>query len=129
MSNTVAAETDPCSLATGHRTAHRRAPPPRTAARAGLRFGPYRLRTAARAGLRFGPHRPDSAWKGQPVQPGAPRTISPSGQNRPVDLARIGWIVTVLACLIAVLILLLQAYYGYALVTFAVAVSAAFNLT
>lgn len=36
---------------------------------------------------------------------------------------------TVLACLVAVLILLVQGYYGYALVTFAVAVSAAFNLT
>lgn len=36
---------------------------------------------------------------------------------------------TVLACLVAVLILLTQGYYGYALVTFAVAVSAAFNLT
>ena len=57
------------------------------------------------------------------------RAISASGQNRPVDLARVGWIMTVVACLVAVLILLLQGYYGYALVTFAVAVSAAFNLT
>jgi hypothetical protein len=46
-----------------------------------------------------------------------------------VDLARVGWIMTVAACLVAVLILLLQGYYGYALVTFAVAASAAFNLT
>lgn len=46
-----------------------------------------------------------------------------------MDLARVAWIVTVFACLVAVLILLLQGYYGYALVTFAVAVSAAFNLT
>jgi hypothetical protein len=45
-----------------------------------------------------------------------------------VDLARIGWLVTVLACLIAVLILVLQGYYGYAAVTFAVAASAAINL-
>jgi hypothetical protein len=37
-----------------------------------------------------------------------------------VDLARIGWLATVLACLVAVLILLLQGYYGYAGVTFAV---------
>ena len=57
------------------------------------------------------------------------RVIFASGQNRRVDLARVGWIVTVVACLVAVLILLLQGYYGYALVTFAVAVSAAFNLT
>jgi hypothetical protein len=46
-----------------------------------------------------------------------------------VDLARIGWLATVLACLVAVLILLLQGYYGYAGVTFAVAVSAAINVT
>ena len=49
-------------------------------------------------------------------------------QNRTVDLARIGWLVTVLACLLAVTILLIQGYYGYAGVTFAVAVSAAINL-
>jgi hypothetical protein len=46
-----------------------------------------------------------------------------------VDLARLGWLVTVLACLVAVLILLLEGYFGYAGVTFAVAVSAAINLT
>jgi hypothetical protein len=46
-----------------------------------------------------------------------------------VDLARIAWVVTVLACLVAVAILLLQGYYGYAGVTLAVAVSAGINLT
>jgi cell division protein FtsW (lipid II flippase) len=51
-----------------------------------------------------------------------------SGQNRPVDLARIAWLVTALLCLIAVLILVLQRDFGYAAVTFAVAVSAAINL-
>ncbi len=45
-----------------------------------------------------------------------------------VDLARLGWLVTVLACLVAVLILLLEGYFGYAGVTFAVAASAAINL-
>jgi len=45
-----------------------------------------------------------------------------------VDLGRIGWLATVLACLIAVLILVLQGYLGYAGVTLAVAVSAAINL-
>lgn len=45
-----------------------------------------------------------------------------------VDLARISWLVTVGACLIAVLILILEGYLGYAGVTFAVAVSAAVNL-
>jgi hypothetical protein len=50
-------------------------------------------------------------------------------ENRGVNLARIGWLTTVLACLIAVLILGLQGYYGYAGVTLAVAISAAINLT
>jgi hypothetical protein len=45
-----------------------------------------------------------------------------------VDLARISWLVTVLACLIAALILVLQGYLGYAVVTFAVAASAAINI-
>ena len=51
-----------------------------------------------------------------------------SDENRRVDLARIAWLVTVLICLIAVLILALQGYLGYAAVTFAVAVAAALNL-
>lgn len=46
-----------------------------------------------------------------------------------MDLARLGWFVTVLACLVAVLILLAEGYFGYAGVTFAVAVSAGINLT
>jgi hypothetical protein len=46
-----------------------------------------------------------------------------------VDLARIAWLVTVGACLIAVLVLVIQGYIGYAAVTLAVAVSAAINLT
>ncbi len=45
-----------------------------------------------------------------------------------MNLGRIAWLLTVLACLVAVLILLLDGYYGYAGVTFAVAVSAAVNL-
>ena len=49
-------------------------------------------------------------------------------QNRRVDLARIAWLATVLACLVAVVILALDRYYGYAGVTLAVALSAAINL-
>jgi hypothetical protein len=45
-----------------------------------------------------------------------------------VDLARAAWLVTVVACIIAVLILILDGYYGYAGVTLAVAISAAINL-
>lgn len=46
-----------------------------------------------------------------------------------MDLGRVAWVMTVLACLIAALVLLLQGYYGYASVTAAVAVSAGINLT
>jgi hypothetical protein len=45
-----------------------------------------------------------------------------------MDLARIAWLSVVFACLIAVLILVLQGYLGYAAVIFTVAASAAINL-
>ena len=45
-----------------------------------------------------------------------------------MDLSRIAWLMTVVACLVAVLILFLDGYYGYAGVTLAVALSAAINL-
>ena len=45
-----------------------------------------------------------------------------------MDLVRVGWLVTVLVCLITVLILAVQGYLGYAGVTLAVALAAAFNL-
>jgi len=70
--------------------------------------------------------------RSEPV--GANRTVR-HGQPSPpaatigaVDLARIGWLVTVFACTVAVLILVLEGYFGYAGVTFAVAVSAAINV-
>ena len=50
------------------------------------------------------------------------------GQNTAVDLGRLAWLGTVFVCLLVVLILVLQGYYGYAGVTFAVAVAAAINL-
>jgi len=46
-----------------------------------------------------------------------------------VELGRIAWSATVLACLVTVAILIIDGYYGYAEVTFAVAVSAGINLT
>jgi hypothetical protein len=55
-------------------------------------------------------------------------TVSEAEQNTAVDLGRLAWLGTVLACLIAVLVLVLQGYYGYAAVTFAVALAAAINL-
>ena len=45
-----------------------------------------------------------------------------------MPLSRIAWLVTVVACLITALLLLISAYYGYAIITLAVAVSAAINL-
>jgi hypothetical protein len=45
-----------------------------------------------------------------------------------VPLSRIAWLVTVVICVVASLILLLSGYYGYAGVVFAVALSAAINL-
>jgi hypothetical protein len=45
-----------------------------------------------------------------------------------MDLARVGWLSIVFGCLVAVLILVVQGYLGYAAVTFAVAASAAINL-
>lgn len=49
-------------------------------------------------------------------------------ENSLVNLGRIAWLVAVIACLVTVLILVLEGYYGYAGVTFAVAVAAGINL-
>ena len=46
-----------------------------------------------------------------------------------MDLARIAWLTTALACAVAAAILLWEGYVGYAGVTFAVMLSAAINLT
>jgi hypothetical protein len=45
-----------------------------------------------------------------------------------MNVGQIAWVATVLACLIAAGILILQGYFGYGAVTFAVAASAAINL-
>ena len=54
--------------------------------------------------------------------------VAPGSENRRVDLARFGWLATLLVCLVTVLVLAVQGYYGYAGVAFAVALSAAINL-
>ena len=54
--------------------------------------------------------------------------VVPEDDNGIVDLGRMAWLGTVLACLIAVFVLVLQGYYGYAAVTFAVALAAGINL-
>jgi hypothetical protein len=58
-----------------------------------------------------------------------PAPSPPVGTMIAVNLGRIAWVVTVLACLVTAAILLLQGYYGYAGVTLAVALSAAINLS
>jgi hypothetical protein len=65
-----------------------------------------------------------------PAEPGGELSASKlgEGQNRSVDLLRIGWLATVFVCLIVVLTLVLDGYLGYAGVAFAVAVAAAINL-
>ncbi len=45
-----------------------------------------------------------------------------------MPLPRIAWLVTVAACLIAFVLLLISGYQGYAFVVLAVAASAAINL-
>ena len=63
----------------------------------------------------------------QPSWPGA-RIPPVDVEESTVNLGRAAWLVTVFACLVAVLILILDGYYGYAGVTLAVAISAAINL-
>jgi hypothetical protein len=56
------------------------------------------------------------------------RRVGAAARIAPVNLARIAWLCAVLACLVTVLILTLQGYYGYAGVTLAVAIAAGINL-
>jgi hypothetical protein len=62
-------------------------------------------------------------------RPQPPQSSTPAARMSAVNLGRLVWLLTVLACLVAVLILLLNGYYGYAGVTLAVAISAAINLS
>jgi hypothetical protein len=45
-----------------------------------------------------------------------------------MQLGRIAWLVTTIACLSAAVVVLIEGYRGYAAVAFAVAISAAINL-
>jgi hypothetical protein len=73
--------------------------------------------------------------RGDPVGPPTAAAVLTGGENNrvdaeesTVDLGRVAWLVTVGACSIAVLVLILDGYYGYAGVTLAVAISAGINL-
>jgi hypothetical protein len=48
--------------------------------------------------------------------------------HTPVRVSRIPWLVTVLICVVAALLLLISGYQGYAAVVLAVGASAAINL-
>jgi hypothetical protein len=79
----------------------------------------------------FERHLPDAQTYPNLIDPRSPRP-PPSRWTatiKLVELGRIAWIGTVLVCLVTVAILLIDGYYGYAEVTFAVAVSAGINLT
>ena len=52
----------------------------------------------------------------------------PSREYGGVTLPRIAWLITVVICLVASLLLLLSGYLGYAGVLLAIALSAAINL-
>ena len=45
-----------------------------------------------------------------------------------MQLGRLAWLVTTIACLVAAVVVLVDGYRGYAAVAFAVAISAAINL-
>jgi len=54
--------------------------------------------------------------------------VGSARDNDAVSFSRIAWLVTVLACMLTCLALLLSGYQGYAAVFFAVGASAAVNL-
>jgi hypothetical protein len=82
--------------------------------------GEQELRELGRAAL---------ARAAEPAPQREPDEPVPAEDHNPsVDLARVAWLVSVLACLLAVTILALDGYVGYAGVTLAVAVAAAINL-
>jgi hypothetical protein len=45
-----------------------------------------------------------------------------------MQLGRIAWMITTVACLVAAAVVLVNGYHGYAVVAFAVALSAGINL-
>jgi hypothetical protein len=106
-----------------HDDAPARDAPARDAAEPGLRaLGRDALARAER-------EQPSPVLAREPAPP-VPESeaVRPEDNTPAVDLARMAWLVTVLACLLAVAILVLQGYVGYAGVTLAVAVAAAINL-
>jgi hypothetical protein len=77
--------------------------------------------------LHTSPPASDQSNRDEPTE-AEPPAVGEDDQNTVVNLGRLAWLGTVGACLIAVLILVIEGYYGYAAVTFAVAVAAFINL-
>ncbi len=73
------------------------------------------------------PERPPDSTRPDVGDDGHNDPVEPD-QDNAVDLGRIAWLGTVTVCLVVVLILTIQGYYGYAAVTFAVALAAGINL-
>lgn len=71
---------------------------------------------------------PDQGLQSGPVDAPAEPSPAPEPASEPVDLGRISWAIVVLALLVGMVVLLAKGDYGYAIVTFAVGVSAAINL-
>jgi len=86
----------------------------------------HTMATSDTRNLHISPPQTRSADPPEPAETEQP--VGEPDENTTVDLGRIAWLGTVLVCLVVVLILVVQGYYGYAGVTFAVAVAAAINL-
>jgi hypothetical protein len=86
------------------------------------------LRALGRDALARAEREPPAPAGARDPGPSEPETVRSEDKKPTVDLARGAWLVTVLACLLAVTILVLQGYLGYAGVTLAVAVAAGINL-
>jgi hypothetical protein len=64
-----------------------------------------------------------------PLKPDrATPTVGPGWQDGRVTIGRIAWLVTVVLCVLAAVILLVSGYQGYAAVVLVVGASAAINL-
>ena len=74
------------------------------------------------------PERPPPDATEPAVNPEGDNDAVDDGENTVVDLGRLAWLGTVVVCMIVVVILVLEGYYGYAGVTFAVAFAAGINL-
>jgi hypothetical protein len=86
------------------------------------------LKALGRQALDRADQAPDVAEVPAPAPQPAGDEAEARQEEASFDLGRMAWLVTVLSCLLAVTILVLDGYLGYAGVTLAVALAAAINL-